>query len=591
MLRKGMVTMVVVLCVTSLEGFDPATHLYVASQTFDVWQSFDQSFYNALTSSDDSLRITTRKFYYIGILLPDMVDTFAQRGEREVIERLDSLPQDTTISISYTVDLFGLIRIPVVVHGTVRQRKWSPLIITEETSQNVQTPIIFNGALPNKNFQKLYEMALYARSQGWSAADKAVIYGALMHVIQDLVAHMVLQPSLYGYRYTVEADSMLVKGLLEYFESYHEILAQTYITDWSAFSELFIPYVYHDDLGFEGYAWYVPSYFRPHYSFYTYLHINNQNYPNDPGNYQTNWQEYDFMPVRRFVEAVIAKGYMTGNVSTLQERLEAYMYGWSILIYALYHGDIGGNNLGAIFRNPDWNAEDIFVYLVEPALDCIYVTDVWVEGDAGHLGDNLTELLGNGLIYAIELFVDPVSMFSDKLVEDPLFFATRIFYLANGIEHWNYPWTFFLSPSGVDEIYSVFGSDTVYVRELKLIRREVGYWYTYADWPPPYRREFYAKEQLNAMAMGNVYTDILLGGPSSLDYWAWPLARKAGVLGGIDTLPDTTYYQQPGVVRLQFERENNLIYTTQDIEREGPATYLKLSYDLVTFGGTKVEIK
>ncbi len=48
------------------KGIDLATHLYVASQTFNVWQNFDPDFYSALISQDDSLRITTRKFYYIG---------------------------------------------------------------------------------------------------------------------------------------------------------------------------------------------------------------------------------------------------------------------------------------------------------------------------------------------------------------------------------------------------------------------------------------------------------------------------------------------------------------------------------------------
>ena len=590
-IKRLVVALVVVVGVVPLQGFDLATHLYVASQTFDVWQDFDPDFYNALVSGDDSLRITTRKFYYIGLLLPDMIDTSAQSGEREIISKLHALPHDTTISIDTSLSVWGLVHISGTIHFTVRQRRWSPLIIKDETYQNVQTPLLFNGDFPNWNFEKLYEMAQYAKSQGWSPPEKAVIYGALMHVVEDFVAHLVMQPSLYGYRYTVEADSMLLRGLLTYFEYYHEILSQTYIPDWSSFSELFIPFVYHREQGFNDYFWYVRSYFRPHYSFYTYLHYYMENSPNNPNNYQKNWQDYDFMSVRRFIEAAEAKGYLSGDIGVLQERLESYMYAWSIIIYALYHGDYDGSNMGAIFTHPDWNADDIFSYIAQPALDCFYISNTSFTGDAGHLSNKLKALAANLLIHGAELFIDPTTFFSEKLLDNPEIAITRIFYHANGIEHWDYPWTYYLSPSGIDDLYASFGTDSAYAGDLRLLRREIGYWYLYASWPPPYRREYYNREESNALSMLNVYKNILNGGPTTLDYWAWPIARKAGVLGGMDSLPDTTYYEQPGVFELNFYRDGNVAYTKQNIPIEGPAQEINLNYDLVTFGGTKVLVK
>ena len=52
-------------------------------------------------------------------------------------------------------------------------------------------------------------MVDYAKRMGWSAPEKALIYGAYMHTIHDFYAHEVTQPSLYGHPYVLESDSTL----------------------------------------------------------------------------------------------------------------------------------------------------------------------------------------------------------------------------------------------------------------------------------------------------------------------------------------------------------------------------------------------
>lgn len=66
---------------------DRATHMYIAAQTFDVWRDYDLDFYYALIG-DCPQGTETRKFYYIGLMLPDMLDATAQNSqikEEEVV--------------------------------------------------------------------------------------------------------------------------------------------------------------------------------------------------------------------------------------------------------------------------------------------------------------------------------------------------------------------------------------------------------------------------------------------------------------------------------------------------------------------------
>lgn len=328
MLRTVIVKILIVfvgLCmlvgVTQANGL--GMHMYLGSQTPEVWQNYDPDFYNALLS-DDSLGIMTRKFYYIGLILPDLVDTNAQKSIKKLIETLhDSLPLDSTITLEYTVseNILGLwIRIPLRITARVRLNSYSPLRIRDQTYNNVQQLIYFNGNFPNNNLEKLREMAEYARTHNWSPADKAMIYGAYMHVIHDLYAHMALQPTLFGYPYATESDSALERGLLYFPEWYHELFSETYIPDWSFLEDLYMRYTTY---------WNAPvcNHFEGimPYSFFTNeirIAVGNCQYYNRV-DYQ-DWQVLNFPPVQKFIEAAQATGYAGPGLT--QERLESYLH-------------------------------------------------------------------------------------------------------------------------------------------------------------------------------------------------------------------------------------------------------------------------
>ncbi|MEO0226657.1 MAG: hypothetical protein ABIL70_01235 [candidate division WOR-3 bacterium] len=76
-------TFVIVLIIVPIliSAHDMSLHMYIGSQTFDVWQEFDPEFYNALVSAQagwqstpttDYSKLMLLKFYYIGLTLPDL---------------------------------------------------------------------------------------------------------------------------------------------------------------------------------------------------------------------------------------------------------------------------------------------------------------------------------------------------------------------------------------------------------------------------------------------------------------------------------------------------------------------------------------
>ena len=129
------------LAAATLSGFDPATHMYLGTQpeVISFWESFGDSSFAA-----DLDMMLVRKFYLIGLTLPDLLDYSSQCKARDLLNELYD----------------------------VRDHATGPLKISSTTHDNVQTPIAFPGASPNRNLEKLRQMALYARDAGWASQGK-----------------------------------------------------------------------------------------------------------------------------------------------------------------------------------------------------------------------------------------------------------------------------------------------------------------------------------------------------------------------------------------------------------------------------------
>ena len=510
-------------------SFDLATHMYIASQTFDIWEGFDSEFYDTLIV-DNEWGMLTRKFYYIGTTLPDLLDTTTQSGIRRLITRL----------------------------GEERGGFWGlvgPLYIEDEIKDLVQTPLLFNAPHPNRNLKKLREMVLYAKEQGWHPVFKALIYGAYMHVVQDLYAHMMLQPSRYGYGYAVESDSAFnlggyPVGLLFYEENYYEAFTPTYISDWSFIETLY-----------KGTMWSGGNFYgfvRGSMEFYFKVRTN--------GSIIARWQDMDFDAVSKFVEAATACGYNNGTLT--RERLESYLHGWAMAIFLTMGYRSGGVDIGGMLSHPGWSFEQIL--------------DFWVD-----IGDAYWQLCDVPII--CDLIQEIAWPYLRNLLMEVI---SEVFDYCIGSDPWP---SYFETPSGFEDLWSCVPPQSR-PEEYYDFKRMLEFYYQYSDIKKPNLRSTYSGELERAIDLFPLMEQTLVEGSSYLDYSmdgvdVNALGKKSGLLGGMYEILNEYYYDQPGVIKLHFERGSNLIYTTQDIEREGPATYLKLSYDLVTFGDTKVLIK
>lgn len=73
---------------SNLFSFNVATHMYIGRHTFDVWKDFDPTFYNLISNTYPSYdRYFCRKFYYIGLTLPDLLSEKGQKHSEEFLEK------------------------------------------------------------------------------------------------------------------------------------------------------------------------------------------------------------------------------------------------------------------------------------------------------------------------------------------------------------------------------------------------------------------------------------------------------------------------------------------------------------------------
>ena len=282
---------------------DIITHMYISSKTYDIWRDFDPDFYNALIHDGDSLGVV-RQFYLIGTTLPDLFDLEAQAGVRKFIQAL----YEKRDILDYA-------------------NPHPPYRITRETDSLVSVPMYFSGEFPNKNLRKLYDMVLYAREH-YNNWDKALIYGAYAHVVEDLFAHMVQQPAVFGYGSSVESDSVLREDMpvethiLHIPEKWEEMFTPTFIDDWSFLNDV---YVMRQIMNINGTYMMQRGWKRN--GAYTFV-----SFVDRVTGDVTYGQNIDFYLLKercnKFVEAANAVGY--GGANLTGERMAAYLYGWGL---------------------------------------------------------------------------------------------------------------------------------------------------------------------------------------------------------------------------------------------------------------------
>ncbi|RKZ21274.1 hypothetical protein DRQ18_04760, partial [bacterium] len=570
----------------SLYAFAPFTHIYISMKTKDVWAGFDSDFRDVLGKPwkvegtwNDFIDMMTKKFYYIGTMLPDLLDEDAQRGISELIDILYNIPWYA----EYAIEPEGL-------------------KISDEIYNQTRQLIKFNEPDLNHNFEKLYAMVQYANQQGWSPYEKSLIYGAFMHVLQDLYAHMVLIPSLFGYGYSILADSALGTDILQAPEGYYELFVETYVPHpesilmylWTCYSE--------DEIG-------AKVSMHPAYKSFQYL----VEY-DITGRYIEGWYDKDYPPIDRFVEAAQAVGYDIDNLTP--DRLKAYLHGTAIALYFIYGALPDGRKAGGVPLHPQWTPSDsIIQYYEEMAIRNVLsddlLNDLYLLKDVAELWywlwnakDGIVGICRGIILNHIikEVFWTALAQY----VKDT--WGIDLYYLRSGFKE---PWYRYLeTPEMMDLVYNALPSSEQNVEIIDGVsfskgyakaRRIVEFLDTYGDYKKPNLRSSYAEELNRAISLLSVWAQNVLQGPQYLDYTMiipeydptkkvsiYAISRKAGVVGGIYPIDDPYYYDQPGVIKMFFEG-NNEVLTTLDAPDISFNT-VNLHYDVITFGPTKIQL-
>lgn len=310
-------------------AFSPASHIYIGKNTFEVWQDFDPVFYQALTCTtcSQTSQILIKKFYYVGLTLPDMFD-----NQFELREVITSIYNNGNSNLKY------------------------PVHIKTTTYEGVQNTMAFadRSSEPNQDINALRNMVEYARNQGWSPYQKALIYGTYMHAIQDQFAHYILQPSLFGYSKAYDISQGTILG---HPENYYELFTQTFIPpdDWDFISTIYKGMTYAN-------GW-LPDYFSSSYDILSVYDISNLDPVYKSFQDFDESQGYQYQPVAGFVEAANSPNGL--NLAPESEisysQLKAYIYAWTFALFGIYGYRPGYENQdrGGIFRHIEWDAEDI----------------------------------------------------------------------------------------------------------------------------------------------------------------------------------------------------------------------------------------
>jgi hypothetical protein len=348
----------------SLLAWDSASHIYLSREMKEIWEEFDPEFYNYLIQPEevyaweDIEAQMTQKFFYIGSIMPDMFIKEAQNTIQDVINALYDVRQDIP---GWLVDFN---------HA---------YYIKNHTHNNIQSKILFDDPNdpndpydlePNQNLEKIRAMAYYARDNNWSPYKKALIYGCYMHLIEDAIAHMILQPATFGYGRSIETHKFEEDVLLRSGEDFHELFTPTFINDWNWVKKIIFS-------GFkkDGSYYSTKRAFMQFYWQWTVL-----------GTDYMGWQDCNFVPVQGFVEAANAVDYNIGNLS--QERVEAYLHGWAIMlfIYMGYRWD--GSDAGGIVGHHDWTLTDVLDFIYD-----IGSENVVIGADIPFIGDLIKFML------------------------------------------------------------------------------------------------------------------------------------------------------------------------------------------------------
>jgi len=539
-----MAALVLLTIAGSAGAYPGVEHPLLALRSFSAWQDFDPSFYHALTDATTPGtqaaldRYMCVKFYLIGAMIPDLFEPGSPGLSRGVIEKLYLAKDFVT----------------------------GPIKISNSTKSQVAEADSFvwhDGLRPNNDLPALHRMALMARGSFWTNREKAMIYGAYLHVVQDLHSACFQNPSLWGTCFVAEPASVVNDFAplddVEFAHNMFELTSGLTAADWDSVTY----YLFGQSAGSS------PNIEIGHMQLTFYRHV--VNWGPIPPREVEEWQDLDFPEVARFVQA--ANTYFSVDNLT-PERLEAYLQGFAIPWFMLagYTDQNYQTDAGGVFAHTSWDFGDITEYVYNIAYDQF---QWWVYP----------------IIWLLEGWVRSYIAFCLHMTPDLGFAVAEL----TGL---NEPWpSYFETPTAIDEwkaqLIAKYGGIPQELEDY--VNTTLDYVYRWTDshrGANPCFRATYSGEFNTAVDLIPEERRVLTGGPAKLSHvmdtpvagtQVYQLALKAGLVGGMyeGDIGD----RQPGIARIGLVRRGLSLHSALEVPTGGgdPNT-AKLFYDLLPFG-------
>ncbi len=501
-----------------LHGWSLPEHAYLTWKTPEVWQNLDPEFYQVLMDlwSDDYGRryqaVLTWHAYLWGAMLPDLLDEASQRGAARIVQKLYEI-QNVCVKVDAPLE--------------IKNNTYNTLVGNGGRFQLID----FKDFPPNENLAKLWEMVQYARSRtDWHPKQKALIYGAYAHVVQDLFVHMVFQPAHAGYGYNllgfVPEDG---NQFLEIYETFFETMSPSFIPRSEIETPLKMMWLRLITNGSITPGEYGPM----------------ELYTHGGRHWMSLYQDTILPWVQGFVDAFHAVGY--GATGMTARRLSAILEGSAILTFLVMGyektGATGVTKVGWAMLHPEWSFWDLKNYesnRIAPYVETnelCYVT-------LGSLVSIFIPQPFSGIATSLLM----VAFLVDNLLHDEVIeFGLRRMTLPiqpfalnfDCIDDLSGGWMSYLSDTTRFDQLASCAVDLNY-EQYQRYRRHIAAWQQYSTVLPPHLRSSYQEQHRLLLMPGwkALYVDRFRAGPSSALYFdyggrRWFFSRKAGVLGGM----------------------------------------------------------
>jgi len=545
----------VFLCVSTLGAYASPQHAWLGLRSPEFWQDYDPEFYAQLTSQpdpgtpEDSVHMMLMKFYLIGCIVPDLFEPFGMKMSRNAVQGLHQFPS-------------------ILVQD--------PLRIQDSTNARVAMVDSFEWSCqrPNQNPPALWQMVQFARANNWSAANKAMVYGAYAHVVMDLAAGYYQQPTAWGWEQLAEPPQAESLGdILANAEFQAELFEPTFIAQVGGISWTAV-----DNVLFSGYNDYTHLFEPATACFFRSYGFNRTGY--------IGWQGYSFEQLDSFV-SLTNRCFQVTNLTP--ERLSAYVHGFAIYNFALCgYCQLNSNDAGGLFAHPQWTGQQILDYLLnigDPG-----AIPGWNVGNLSADGQWVVKFLLFGGLWGVEEIAEHFALVLWLPGVDLSGAWTDYFQSASNFQEF---------ADAVKAVFIARGDtapgwfDTLTIRTAAYLEN----WsssFEPAGNTGPWQRSYYAGEPGVALNLVPEMKRNIDGGPAYLSHQinypfqsgvqARTLARKAGLTGGM--YQAYGHDRQPGIVNMCFLRDDRLVFAQESIQQHGDPVLGELFYDVLPFSSS-----